>query len=691
MSSRRVAIWLALIVFGGVLLRLQNAAEKDFFYDEVFTYDVARKPVGGLMHELARDTSPPLYFLLLKGWIALSASYASIKLFPLVVGVFGIVSGYFLGAALFGCSIGLLTALLVAVSPFHVRFSQELRMYTLYPAFLSLAGASLVCALRLSAERASRRSTGYWWLFTLFNALALYTHYHAFFFIVAAYVFLLWYALRKRKRGTLAWTARSFYVLLGLSIALIPLLMEQMAHSLGKVSWVPAPSLLDLPRTYCIGFIYYFEAMPENVWMWIIAVVLFVVVIVFHARNRETPERREALLFLWFTAFLPIVVMFALSYGAVKFFYIYRYVIISLMPFLALLAYGISTIRLNIVRAPTLAAFIIIGVLFSVMQNERNYKPHWRRLAGVIDSRVTPKDVLIGSPGFYMNGYFFYSRKDHPILDFGDALRDRGFNPREFYFLRFNSALPEDTLFPRLLGEVFRRVGAMREIYSDWWFTLSWHTGTDFEELRRWYFNRTRIGKANLPTRMFLYFLDAADERLEGVPGFAPPQLDQKWEPYRWTFLPEGGASGDKVTLPLPGALPARRYRLWMKCNLEYPEEIKDYEVTVWVEGKKVYEMRGRRGVQLISAEFDLPAASAYPVVEFLSTTWVPKKWKVNEDERALAFRFYWLGIEAVVGASPSGGQQNALTFLCYPAMKELCFGCWKSCTHDKEPHLWNL
>jgi len=91
-------------------------------------------------------------------------------------------------------SIGLLTALILAVSPFHVRFAQEARMYTLLTFNASLALYAVSSGLASLFEGDELRTSNpkrAIVVYVIFTAAALWTHNTAIFFPLAVILFVL--------------------------------------------------------------------------------------------------------------------------------------------------------------------------------------------------------------------------------------------------------------------------------------------------------------------------------------------------------------------------------------------------------------------------------------------------------------------------------------------------------------------
>ena len=141
----------------------------------------------------------PLYFFLLRGWIALAGySVTALRFFSLWFGVLAVPLTYSLGRRLLGRSSGLFAALLTATSAYLTWYGQEVKMYTLVPALALLA----VYALRRAVEGGGMR----WWIVQVIaTSMALYTHiWSALLIPVLVLLFLSWWpGSRRHWRGGL--------------------------------------------------------------------------------------------------------------------------------------------------------------------------------------------------------------------------------------------------------------------------------------------------------------------------------------------------------------------------------------------------------------------------------------------------------------------------------------------------------
>src|SRR5690606_29589650 len=129
-----VAPWLVvLIALVGAGLRLFMLEKQGMWLDETFSVWLANQSLGQMLQWIVKiDQHPPLYYLLLHGWIARSGDTAYyVRLLSVLFGVATIPVIYLIGKRLSGSVVGLAAAVLLAFSPFHIRFAQEARMYTL--------------------------------------------------------------------------------------------------------------------------------------------------------------------------------------------------------------------------------------------------------------------------------------------------------------------------------------------------------------------------------------------------------------------------------------------------------------------------------------------------------------------------------------------------------------------------------
>jgi hypothetical protein len=126
-----------------------------------------------------RDTNPPLYFMLLHFFkLLVGEEIFSLRFLGVAVATFSIPLIYNLGKVTFGSRIGLIAALLIAISPFHIWQSQVLRNYSL---LLTLSLLSVYGLLRYILSSPGRRQNRWLVLWSVAALLSIYSHYFGFF------------------------------------------------------------------------------------------------------------------------------------------------------------------------------------------------------------------------------------------------------------------------------------------------------------------------------------------------------------------------------------------------------------------------------------------------------------------------------------------------------------------------------
>jgi hypothetical protein len=182
----RLAPWLLLFCLVGFGLRLQHLDLQPLWGDEGWSFYFAMQPLPALLELTAIDIHPPLYYLLLKGWLwVIGIGPAEGRLLSVLIGTALIPAVAILGVRLVERRVGLLAGAVVAGAPLAVYYAQEVRMYGL----VTLWG---VLSIYFFSRLAERRRTLYIY-YILATVAALYTAYYAVFILLAQGCYTLIY------------------------------------------------------------------------------------------------------------------------------------------------------------------------------------------------------------------------------------------------------------------------------------------------------------------------------------------------------------------------------------------------------------------------------------------------------------------------------------------------------------------
>ena len=147
-TLHRIAPWIVVgLTLVGAGLRLYRLENQSVWWDEGASVFPARLPILELLHAMATDTAPPVYFILLKFWrVWVGDSEFSLRLLSAFFGVLLLPVAYRFVRGLAGKTAALISVALLCASRVLIWQSQELRFYSLAPL---LAAISLLLAVRL--------------------------------------------------------------------------------------------------------------------------------------------------------------------------------------------------------------------------------------------------------------------------------------------------------------------------------------------------------------------------------------------------------------------------------------------------------------------------------------------------------------------------------------------------------------
>ncbi|MBI1297978.1 phospholipid carrier-dependent glycosyltransferase [bacterium] len=183
-ESRFYAGTLILILLLAFALRLTALDAQSLWYDEGVTAVVAQYDPLTLIRWTADDIQPPLYYLVVSawgqvaGWSEWSLRFVSAAFGTLLVPLLAALTYALTGRR----SAALTAALITALHPLLLYYSQEARMYSM---LVVLGVVAADCGLRMANGESSRRGGWLWIGYVLAATASLYTHYFAVFLLAA--------------------------------------------------------------------------------------------------------------------------------------------------------------------------------------------------------------------------------------------------------------------------------------------------------------------------------------------------------------------------------------------------------------------------------------------------------------------------------------------------------------------------
>ena len=157
-ATRRPAlIAAALALLTAVSLALRTSGLRSgYWIDEGIAVGIASHPLADIPQRAGQDGTPPLYYLLLHGWMEVAGTgEAATRALSLLFALLAVPASFWAGSAAFDRRAGALAAAGAAGCPFLTYYAQETRMYSLVVVLSMLASASFVLAF-VRGERQAR-------------------------------------------------------------------------------------------------------------------------------------------------------------------------------------------------------------------------------------------------------------------------------------------------------------------------------------------------------------------------------------------------------------------------------------------------------------------------------------------------------------------------------------------------------
>ncbi|MBN1318915.1 MAG: glycosyltransferase family 39 protein [Anaerolineales bacterium] len=222
-----VLYWAAiLVVLLGAGLRMYNLGGDSFWYDELLTVLIGRGPLEATF---TVRSHPPLVYLLIKACInLLGENEIAARMPSAIAGIVALPLIMVWARSLGHSRAGFWAGLFLALSPFHVKYSQEARHYSM------LATHSMLTLFVLSKALKTKKVK--WWLvYALSTVLNLYIHYGAFLVLASQMIVIAWWMFKQAKVQSrrVLYPIFSALVVIVLFSPRIPHLIGAFSHNVG--------------------------------------------------------------------------------------------------------------------------------------------------------------------------------------------------------------------------------------------------------------------------------------------------------------------------------------------------------------------------------------------------------------------------------------------------------------------------
>ena len=420
------------IIILAFALRVYRLDHQSIWYDEGLSAYFAEQGLEDMLAEISTSDHPPLYFIALHLWIRIAGrGEFSIRYLSLAWGVVAVSLMFKLGDRLASRGIGFWAAFLLSISPFHIWFSQEARMYTMV---VTLSLASTLAFLKLLSAWGTKDL----WLCAALNFLGLYTHfYFAFIILFENVVFLIWRLQGRAKLPFHYWAAAQ----LSIVIAFLPWTGFAVGEFVtGATYWEGALGLLaaakDTLTAFSVGHTMQGKAADLAALGFVVLAAAGVLESLWEAKRGEASSSALGIVLLYLA--VPIGALFAMSYHRPKF--APRYLLPALPAFYLLMAIGLGRLASSCKSwargSRLLGTAALIGLLCSLgfvsiasAGSLANYyfdyeyaRPDFRSVAEYVSSHAETKDAIILLGGHMLPAFTYYYRGELPIYPLPEGL-----------------------------------------------------------------------------------------------------------------------------------------------------------------------------------------------------------------------------------------------------------------------------
>jgi len=389
-EKRNTTAILVLILAGGALLRFWALSAESFWFDEAYSVWAAGHSVGWHLAYSTQRIFPPLYYLLLHFWLPLGRSEFIVRSLSVLIGLGSIGAIYALAKRLFGARVGVISALLLAISPLHIWYSQEARMYILLAA-LGVCSAYFVV---LSLEEGR---LWHWLAYVLSMAMAMNAHYFAVFLVPFQNAYFLYLLLRRDVRPGLwkHWLLSQVAIGLLSVIGLAGIFSSETPYWWGLLdTWHGAPTWRDL-----VGLMFSFSlgTTAEGALFYWGGLLLFGLCVacsfVVWKRRRLTLSLDNGVVFSLLYLVVPLGTVFLLS--QVQSFWVLRYIFPFLPPYCIIVALGITRAPGRVLSTLLLGAIVLASAWPIANMYRYEQKENWRAAVQYISAEEQADAVIL--------------------------------------------------------------------------------------------------------------------------------------------------------------------------------------------------------------------------------------------------------------------------------------------------------
>lgn len=378
-----------LISLFALFLRLIGIGFESIWVDEAISIAQSSQTFDMMIYLTGLDVHPPLFNTILFFWIRLFGDGAiAVRFISAIFGSMSVYLIYILANKIYGKKFALVSSMLLALSAFHIYFSQEARMYTLL-VFLVLINSLFFL------DSNNKKFKRY---YIITSILMVYTHIFA--WLVIGFQFIYDFIYKKRNLNLF-----KPYIIIFISyLPWIYFLIKQIS-TVSSSFWIPKPDFYSIQELF-----FRFSGVEIiNLYFFTFLFFLGIIFMIFDFYKSKEKSKENLYLILWF--FVPIIIVYLFSILFIPIFST-RYFLFCLPAFLLIITYSLKKINEIKKISFLVPLFIIILLILSSISVINNYenrnKPDWENVAQYIDQNKLGYESILLDPEYTLIPFLYY-------------------------------------------------------------------------------------------------------------------------------------------------------------------------------------------------------------------------------------------------------------------------------------------
>lgn len=389
------------ILITATFLRIINL-NQSLWLDEATQVILSSDSIKNILSTHGADFHPPLSYLILHYWMMFGVSEVWLRLLSVAFGVLTIWIIYKFSLLVFNKKIGLLSAFLLAIAPYHVYYSQEVRMYAEAAFFACLSMYFFYLTIQ---KNKFLNNFGY----IISTSALIYTHYDGFFLIFAQMIYLWVY-----KRNQFSYLLKNIFFVFIFFLPWVPQFLLQLTGGLNIDQYLPGwRDILSTPFYKAVPLIFLKFSLGrisfENKQFYIVLAIFIFSIVGYLLYNgiKNVAYIDNRIVVFWFS--IPIIFSILISF---KIPLNQPFRILYVLPALCiLLALGIA--NLKYFQKIFLWCLIIIFTMGLSLYyfNSKYWREDWRKAVEVVSRKNGEDNLVVFAWSEPFPPYKFYAKE----------------------------------------------------------------------------------------------------------------------------------------------------------------------------------------------------------------------------------------------------------------------------------------